>query len=78
MSWREFSYYINGLSPETPLGRIVSIRAEEDPETLKLFTPEQKRIRSEYRKKIATKKSNAEVTNAIESFKKAFIELARQ
>lgn len=77
MSWREFSYLLEGLSGNTPLGQVVSIRAENDPETLKNFTPEQRRIRSEYRNKIAKKKSSEEVENAIEQFKQAFIQLAK-
>ena len=77
MSWREFSYLLQGLSGNTPLGQIVSIRAENDPEKLKNFTPEQRRIRSEYRNKIAKKKSSEEVKDAIEQFKQAFIQLAK-
>ena len=77
MSWREFSYLLEGLSGETPLGRIVNVRAENDPEKLKDFTPEQRRIRSAYRSKIAKKKSGEEVENAIEQFKQAFIQLAK-
>lgn len=77
MSWREFSYLLEGLSGNTPLGQIVSIRAENDPEKLKDFTPEQRRIRSEYRKKIAKKKSDEEVKDAIERFKQAFVQLAK-
>lgn len=77
MSWREFSYLLQGLSGDTPLGQIISIRAENDPERLKEFTPEQRRIRSEYRYKIAKKKSSEEVEDAIERFKQAFIQLAK-
>ena len=77
MSWREFSYLLEGLSGETPLGRMVAIRAEDDPERIKEFTPEQKKMRSEYRAKIAMKKTDEEVTNAIEQFKQAFIGLAK-
>ena len=77
MSWREFSYFLEGLSHESPLGLIISIRAENDPDALKSFTPEQKKIRSEYRRKMALKKSDKEVENAIEQFKQAFIQLAK-
>lgn len=77
MSWREFSYLLEGLSGDTPLGHVVSIRAENDPEKLKEFTPEQRRIRNEYRSKIAKKKSSEEVENAVEQFKQAFIQLAK-
>lgn len=41
MSWGEFSTLLAGIMPETPLGQIVSIRSEDDKETLKHFTPEQ-------------------------------------
>lgn len=77
MSWREFSYMLEGLSGETPLGQIVNIRAEDDPERLKEFTPEQRRIRSEYRRKIAQRKSGKEVKDAIEQIKQAFIGLSK-
>lgn len=77
MSWREFSYLLEGLSGETPLGRIVSVRAENDPEALKDFTPEQRRIRNEYRRKIAKEKSSKEVENAMEQFKQAFIQISK-
>ena len=76
MSWREFSYMISGLGPDTPLGRIVSIRAEDDPETLKSFTKDQRRIRDEYRRKIAKQKPQKEVNAALEDLKNAFIRLA--
>ena len=76
MSWREFSYLLSGLSPDTPLGRIVSIRAEDDPETLRNFTRNQKKLRDEYRRKVAKAKPQKEVDSAIESFKQAFISLA--
>lgn len=68
---------LEGLSGETPLGLMVRVRAENDPEVLKQFTPEQKRMRSEYRTKIAKKKTDKEVTDAIEQFKQAFIGLAK-
>ena len=76
MSFREFAYLIEGLTDETPLGWIVAIRAENNPERLKEFTPEQRKIRSEYRKKSASRKTKKEVGDAIEQFKQAFISLA--
>ena len=76
MSWREFSYLVSGLSHDTPLGTIVSIRSEKDPEVLKDFTVDQKRIRNEYLRKAAKNKSEKEVASAIENFKNMFIGLA--
>ena len=56
ISWAEVKNLIKGLGPETPLGNIVSIRAEKDKNILKNFTPEQHRIRNEWKKKVANKK----------------------
>ena len=53
MSWSEFSTLLAGIMPETPLGQIVSIRSEDDKETLKHFTPDQHRIRNEWRSRQA-------------------------
>ena len=67
---------LSGLSADTPLGKIVSIRAETDPEVLKGFTKEQRRIRSDYQKKLAKQKSQNEINNALDDLKNAFIRLA--
>ncbi|MBU5677778.1 bacteriophage Gp15 family protein [Alkaliphilus sp. MSJ-5] len=54
MSWSEFSTFLAGIMPETPLGQVVSIRCENDKEVLKNFTKEQHKIRTEWRNR-ATK-----------------------
>lgn len=77
MKWREFAYLLNGLSGESPLGRIVSVRAEDDPERLKEFSAEEKKIRNEYRRKKAKTKSAKEVDNALESIKGAFLKMSK-
>ena len=51
MPWTEFCSLLSGLMHDTPLGQVVAIRAEEDKEVLKRFTPEQRRIRSEWRRR---------------------------
>lgn len=66
---------LSGLNSDTPLGNIVSIRAETDSEVIKSFSKEQKRIRNEYQRKLAKEKSQDEVDSAIESLKQAFIKL---
>lgn len=53
MSWSEFSTLLAGIMPETPLGQVVSIRSEDDKETLKHYTPEQHKIRNEWRSRQA-------------------------
>lgn len=49
MEWGEFCALLKGIMPETPLGMIVQIRAEEDKDMLKGFSPEQHSIRNDWR-----------------------------
>lgn len=76
MKWTEFSALISGLGPESPLGRIVSIRSEEDNEVLKYFTKEQMKIRNKWRNKIAANKTEQETMSFLEDMKKVFISMA--
>lgn len=76
MKWDEFKALLVGISPETPLGRIVSIRAEDDKEVLKHFTKEQRRIRSEWRNRSAKKVSEEELAEVLEQLKQGFIAMA--
>ena len=72
MKWVEFRALISGLGPDTPLGRIVSIRSENNPDILKGFTKEQRKIRNEWRKRMAKNVSENELFNALETLKNAF------
>lgn len=76
MRWDEFKALLSGLSPDTPLGRIVSIRAEDDPDALKNFTPEQRRIRSEWRLHQADRKTEEDVEHALSEMLNAFRKMA--
>lgn len=55
MPFSEFLTLVSGLMPETPLGKIVAIRSEKDQKAIKAFSPDQKRIHSEWRKRSAAK-----------------------
>lgn len=55
MPWEEFCTLVGGLMPDTPLGSIVSIRAEQDPKTIKGFNADQRRIYNDWRKRQAVK-----------------------
>ena len=76
MKWSEFSALLVGIGPDTPLGRIVAIRAEDDAEVLKNFTKEQNRIRNEWRSRRAKQISKKEMENVLNGFKNAFIAMA--
>lgn len=77
MKWDEFKALLIGIGPDTPLGRIVSIRSEDDKDVLKYFTAAQNRIRNEWRtrhrKVNASKESQKQI---LEQLKEAFISLA--
>lgn len=60
MPWEEFKSYLIGIDPDTPLGRIVAIRSEKDPNVLANFTPEQRRIQSEWHRRMAAKVTEEE------------------
>ena len=76
MSWDEFKDLLVGISPDTPLGRIVSIRAEDDKEVLKHFTKEQLRIRNEWRSRRAKQVSKMDMEDILNSLKNALISMA--
>lgn len=48
MPWSEFCSLLSGLLPDTPLGRVVSIRAEKDAKIIKGFSKEQRRIHNDW------------------------------
>jgi len=55
MGWDEFFSLMHGITLNTPLGQIISIRAEDDKEVLKAFSAEQKAIRAAWREPIDKK-----------------------
>ena len=57
MPYSEFTTMLSGLDGETPLGRIVSIRTEEDKDRLKAFTPAMRKIRRDWQVKIAKRQA---------------------
>lgn len=57
MPWSEFCILVSGLMPDTPLGNIVSIRCEKDKKVLKSFSPEQRKIHTDWKLKISKIKS---------------------
>lgn len=76
MPWEEFCDLISGLLPDTPLGRIIQIRTENDEEVLKNFTPEMKKIRNDWQRKNAMKKSQKDVDDFIASMQEIFKNMA--
>lgn len=48
LPYSDWAKLVSGLMDDTPLGRVVAVRAERDPETIRRFSPEQKRLRQEW------------------------------
>lgn len=76
MRWHEFSALLNGLGADTPLGRIIQIRAEDDPDVLKNFTKGQHQIRSNWRNRGARHVTPEQTMDFLEQMKQAFISMA--
>lgn len=76
MQWDEFCTLLSGIMPKTPLGQVVSIRSEEDKETLKTFNENQRKIRQDWRRKqarLSTEEENELMMKKLElMFEKAF------
>lgn len=72
MDWGEFCDLLNGLNESTPLVRVVQIRTETDKEVLKEFTPDQRRMNSEWQKRAAFRRSKEEVDQFIKSMQRVF------
>lgn len=76
LDWGELISDIAGLNGETPLGNIVRIRKETDPEALKRFTPEENRIRNEWLRKSVSQISEENYNTAMENIKNMFKSMA--
>lgn len=61
MSWDEFADLLGGLNEDTPLVCVVRIRTETDPKVLAEYTPAQRAMRSEWQRRAALRKPEADV-----------------
>jgi len=76
MEWGEFTSLLAGLNGETALGNIVRIRSEKDPEALKRFTQEERKIRSKWLNKTASQITEQDYKQAMENIKNMFKNMA--
>lgn len=80
MTWDEFCTLLSGLKSDTPLGNIVSIRSETDKNVLKYFTPQQKKIRTDWQRRKAKKEKVTDMkkyNHDMKMFEKMFESLAK-
>ena len=80
MPWKEFRQMLIGISPDTALGRVVTISAEDRKEILENFTPEQHRVRNAWQPRhvefIKTPTSKEQVDSQMQAMKTAFMRMA--
>ena len=76
MKWNEFASLLSGLSPDSPLGRLVQIRTEIDKEVIKNFTSHQRKIYNEWQTKRLKNSSPQANENAIEQMRQMFVSMA--
>lgn len=76
MKWAEFRSLLVGIAPDTALGRVVSIRAENDKDVLKRFSKEQRRIRNEWMQRRAQGVAPQQTEAFLEQLKQTFIDMA--
>lgn len=67
MTCDEFYSLLAGMDPDTPLGKLVQIRSENDPKVLEHYTPAQHKIRNDWR-------ANHSQVNKDEEAHKAFLD----
>ncbi|SEA06095.1 Bacteriophage Gp15 protein [Eubacterium aggregans] len=76
MTWNEFATLLSGIAPDTPLGNIVSIRAEKDPKVLKQFNAQQRKIHRDWAKKQAADINMDDYKNMMNQLQDAFKTMA--
>lgn len=76
MSWGEFTTLLSGLNEKTPLGNIVAVRSEKDHEVIRKFTPEQRKIHSEWKQKNKVKCTKESYDQAMKQFENMFLAMA--
>ncbi len=72
MKWSEYIRLVSSLKPETTLGRIIAIRSEKNPEVLKKFNQDQRRIRHEWQEKQAMNIDRQAYEEAMKGFSNMF------
>lgn len=75
MSFSEFKSLLGGLMNKTPLGQIISIRSETDPDILSSFNDAQRKVRSEWRNKTIESLTEEEQRQSLEGLQKAMKEM---
>lgn len=75
MPWDEFADLISGLNEQTPLVRVAFVRTTTDRDRIKAMTPEQRRMRAEWQRRRAARRSDQETHEFVAMLQAAFANL---
>lgn len=78
MTWDEFCVLLSGIMPETPLGRIVSIRSEKNAKNIHNFTKEEKRIYSNWHNRRAKQRDIASYQHDLLQMEQLFQSMSKE
>ncbi len=71
--YKDWAMLVAGLNAQTPLGQVVAVRMEQDSETIRRFSAQQKKIRAEWQKFLAQKAGGCtDAKKALENLQMAF------
>lgn len=73
LPWDEFAVYLAGLLPDTPLGRVVQIRAEKDIKIIESFGPAERKIYDDWKARTASTMSEKEAEQMMADIERALI-----
>lgn len=72
ISWDEFKALVAGISSETVLGQVVSIRSETDQKIIKHFSKDQRRIYDDWRSRKCEKMDQATFEKEMNNLERMF------
>lgn len=77
LSWGELCSDIAGLNGDTPLGNIIRIRSEKDPEVIKKFSQAEREIYNKWNNKQAVAMSEQDYEQAMKNIEKVFLAIGK-
>lgn len=72
VTWNEFTTLLTGISPDSILGRVVLIRAETDPDTIKNFNLSQRKIYNDWQNRKIKNMSKSQLNKALDEILNIF------
>ena len=78
LSWGELCSDIAGLNGDTPLGNVIRIRSEKDPEVIKKFSQAEREIYNKWNNRQITAMSEQDYEQAKKNIEKVFLAIGER